>query len=400
MNPEAFREDAPPALALERERSLQRCRERLNERRVFRDGARKPEFRPWAAEDLAALEWTDALAAAGHVGAGQVMRRVTEDRRLLAHLHEAAPAKLEALAARWPRAASVLARRLAALEPLDWERLQRHLAVGEAQLHDPGRGAEMRELKAIAGEPQPQDVAALRADLGLRAGMPRDAGVLLLACAKWRLAAGDRRAARALVERAAALGSRAAQETLFEADFAAAPDKVAFVRGWLDSGRYVTPAVSQACMKLAKDFERGTPQVPADFDEAVRWYARAVGKGSHDSSGALRGGFCGFVAMALGVPWREEGELGDYALAARWHVRSLERGDEDSMAIWLHACAQGLMGIAADPADALERAKRFRASGVDLKAKRWRLREALAAVHAAAQKDARWREVAELLERD
>ena len=376
MSPDALRRDAPRELALARERELQRCRERLNERRTFeRD---KVFYRPWTGEDVAALEWAQALAAAGHHGAERVVERVVHDPKILEQLHQIAPEKLHALAMRWPRVASFLARKT-----FDWDLMQRYLAVGE--LPDPQRAAEMRQLSAVL----PTDIDALRADLAVKA-WHREPGQLLLVCAHAR--SGSE--ARALIERALALGSHKARERLFELDFGAAPDKAAFLQQWIDAGRPIAGAAAGACMALGVALERRE-----DRDAATRWYERALGKSAQSKS------FAGFVAIALDRRFRNS-LLADDELAMRWYQRSLELGDDDSMDIWLRACAAGEMGLAADPQNALERVRRFVASGVDLKARRWRIAGGIRAVRAAAEAEkdpalaARWREVAALLEED
>ena len=58
----------------------------------------------------------------------------------------------------------------------------------------------------------------------------------------------------------------------------------------------------------------------------------------------------------------------DAEMAMRWHERALVLGDERCCDAWLEACAKGDMGLAADPAAALERVRRYRDSGADLKA--------------------------------
>jgi TPR repeat protein len=316
-----------------------------------------------------------------------VVQRVAEDRAILEQLHAFAPARLRALAVRWTRAASFLARKEAAREPLDWQLVHGYLAVGEPP--DPQRGAEVRELLALVAKPLAQDAALLRAELDARA-WSRENGVLLLAWAQAR-AGSD---ARSLIERAAKLGSDKAREKLFGLDFAAAPDKVAFMTRWIADGRPVTGAAARACMALGAQLEHGN-----DRDEAVRWYERAVGRAAGDRS------FSGFVGLAFDRRMRSC-LVEDDELAMRWYERSLELGDDDSMDIWLRACAAGEMGLAPDPANALERAKRFRASGVDLKARRWRIAPGIRAARAAAEAQgdpalaARWGEVAALLERD
>jgi hypothetical protein len=90
----------------------------------------------------------------------------------------------------------------------------------------------------------------------------------------------------------------------------------------------------------------------------------------------------------------------DAQLALRWYERALERGGQRSLDTWIKLCADGDAGLAPDPAAALERIRRFRASGVATDARPMFAIGAAEGAAAAAKEPrlaAQWLEVAALL---
>lgn len=381
-------EDAAPAPAAAREALLQH----------YRDAARTNEVL-----DIDDLEWIDKLARAGHVPAAQLLDRIFAGAPmevLLAHERQ----RLLALAPHSPTLARRLAWRELRQPAPDVARLREWLERGG----EPCRGiaGALRELADVAGTPAEADLALVRGmlfdspfpELDLYANL--EAWELVLAFARRRLGAPDeeeRRAARRLLERAAALGSGDAANELFAADFAAASDKASFIRAWLDAGKPMAPA---ACVQVAAHYERARGLI-----EAIPWYERGLHRNPWKSPGQLDMDFCYNVAHAFDRRWSRM-LVDDAELAVKWHARAAEAGDERCLDTWLDTCVKGQMGLAADPDAALGLVRRFLASGVDMAPRRGRLAPSLRALRRRADAEhdaaraAKWREVIALLEQD
>ena len=156
-----FREDAPEPIALERERRLQRCRERFGERDVYRP----PEKDPWTAGDAVELRWLWALADAGHVGAQRLRATAVSSAARMSQLATLVPEFVEALAGKLPGAAYALLVRECAREAPDPAVLSRWLMQMGGD--GPGIDAAMREMIAIRGALARPDIELLRREAQL-----------------------------------------------------------------------------------------------------------------------------------------------------------------------------------------------------------------------------------------
>jgi hypothetical protein len=400
-------EQAAPAHAEAREKLLQLYRDAWLEHAHLQLADPAPRSRPMGDGDLPGVQWIARLAAAGHAPAGAFLERVLRPPHVQGLL-EAAPQAVEELALAVPSLARFLAWEELRKEAPQRPRLERWLEAGGEECRGVLEG--LRELDAIAGGPNESDWTILRhglpgehapgnfedtLDLGVE-------GVLYL-LAQNRLPLPDeasQRAARALLERAAQLGSAKAAEHLFVEDFKAAPKKRAFLEQWFARGLPRVASSRRPCLQLGAALERGVAGGAPDLRAARAWYRRAVGDYTHEPE------FCYRVAIAFDRRWRSSCMVDDAEMAMRWHERALVLGDERCCDAWLEACAKGDMGLAADPAAALERVRRYRDSGADLKARRWRTLGAVRALHAAAAAEsdaaraAKWREAAAVLEKD
>ncbi len=197
-----LREDAPEPLALERERRLQRCRERLRagvpDRRR---GAMAPK--PWTADDLPELMWVHALAEAGHVGARRLRDDVLEDEERYSPVLPLAPDFFASVGKTHRQVALTLVKLECAKPAPAAERLQRWLALL------PERGdalaAAAGELAAAAG--LTAENAAIVATAARQSGGGRRSSEQFIADLLWRCANTGGPHAQRLAARAALLGS-------------------------------------------------------------------------------------------------------------------------------------------------------------------------------------------------
>ena len=207
--PDMLREDAPEPLASERERVLQGFRERFRESGRFAaaDGDES---------EARALDWIEALGAAGHVGAARLSAETLSSPDYLERLVRVSPARVETMAPRSRLAAMVLVKHECQRDDPDPEALCRWFgALGEegAQL-----AAAVRELHAICGRLSAADRGCLAQEAVVSAKEPQRLryglhdGESLAAHVLYQCAGEPGRAAGAkLLERAAALGSIRAQ---------------------------------------------------------------------------------------------------------------------------------------------------------------------------------------------
>ena len=405
-------EDAAAAHGAARERLLQLYRDAWTDHGHLQLNDPEPRSQPMGEADLPGIEWLTRLAEAGHVPAADFLERALQGLHLR-NLVAVAPRQMEALAPRIPRIARYFALHEAQKPVPDRGRLDAWLERVGFELR--GLASALRELDDVAGGPCEADWAAVREVMaeqvpgGFEHVDFRSATHLLYRLGLARRAHPEeakRASARPLLERAAALGSHQALEAIFAEGFEAAASKAAFLQQWFSAGWAATRSSRLPCLQLGAALERGAAGRAPDLDAALPWYERALDKRAAIEPGRLNNEFCYAVAVAFDRRFPSMCTVDDAELAVKWHERGLAVGDERCCDAWLEACAKGAMGLAADPAAAVDCAQRFRRSGANLKGCRWRIAGAVAAMHAAgaAEPDparaARWRAAAAAIESD
>ena len=214
---QAFREDAPLHEALARELRFQALRLRVQTFAKSREPA-------CSAQEAEALDWVEALAASGHVGAQRAVLRVTQRPAALEQVHAAMPGRLEAWVGRYAGVADFLVRFECRKPQPDLTMLQRYLEQSP-QLRR--YASDVGELRAVAPGPVAAgDLTVLRKYFGDSGGLPYELVELLgrgeregflYELAKWRLGATEpsvRRVGRTLLESGARQGLSMARERL------------------------------------------------------------------------------------------------------------------------------------------------------------------------------------------
>lgn len=146
--PAEFREDAPEAIAAERERRLRACRARLRPQDIF--DRRKNR---WSEEHVGEVRWVHALAQAGHVGAQRLLHSALADEERCEEVGHFAPDLLEILAESHPQVALALVRREGLEAAPDAAALQRWLRTM------PGNCPLVADAVAEVAAIQPLDAA-------------------------------------------------------------------------------------------------------------------------------------------------------------------------------------------------------------------------------------------------
>jgi hypothetical protein len=250
----AMQASAPAAAATARERLLAHYRHALLEHaRLDPTAAGEAADTPWSDAEVAAWNWIDSLANAGHAGAGNLRLRIMDCAGALDVLARRDPGRLEQLARVSVPAALARARLACEGDKPDIDEVLHWLSAAKA--YDPSRNNFEKVIAALrhAGGPRRVDFAALRKLLQpagyseLKYSMRDSAAVMALVGARRASAdAKDREAAAPLLVMAAWLGSNAARDELI-----AAGDP-AVVLHWLDDQR--RPAVADA-IKLLRALE-------------------------------------------------------------------------------------------------------------------------------------------------
>ena len=340
----AFSPDAPDDVARAREQRLQGYRDRRLERQ------------PFVLEDVA---WIAGLASAGHVPAAALLRKLEGDGVLKA-LHDAAPDAFEDAALEVPFLASWMAVCAGAAAQPDVDALRTWLGLADPRLR--AFAAVFEAIEAAGDRPGPSDAARIGSEIvqAWAAPEPRSTGPLLLAFAEARLLAKRRAPGLALLQSAAAAGSRTAAAWTWLHEAAGRSEAL---RRIVDAVPVPSQAKPEQLMWQALDLETGAAGEP-DFESAVRLYEMGTKEPAHagDGSGPLSIEFV--LAVGRWLTWRPDAsDRRAREAGLGWFERALARGEPRGLAGWLLHAADPTSVVARGPDEAMAQVERFLALG-------------------------------------
>lgn len=306
------------------------------------------EWGPWECD---AMEWICSLADTGHWGARRVRDRMLcldtpIYRRNMTHYHPIADGgglrpEVRDLAARTATVALAFALHIASRANSEARYIAEWLAlVGPSYA---GLAAQLREAYA-AGEPMPHwEVDIVREHLDAARGIGTTRCDSLLEHLR-----DERRRKVEAKEQA----ERARQQKSWLEEYAASPDRPAFIRTWLASAPPPPAGIREQALVAGAAHERGWLGTENDLAAAMAWYER-LGL----PAGVPDGRYCALLAANFEV-FAEDEEM-----ALRWYGRGAVLNHPACFARWFRACAAGELGASTDPAPALAAARRFADTG-------------------------------------
>ena len=330
--------DAAPALALEREKRLQVCRDLVLDNGNF---------------DLDSVLWVAQLAANGHVPAQALLERALTGAKLR-DLHAADAARFAEGAATVPRFAGWLAARETQNAAPDVAVLRRWrpMDLVFAALDESGVAPGDADFVPVAQSAQEQWHGS-RDD-------ERIAADLLTGLAEARLKDGDpvsMPAGLALLGRAAALAPGGARRWTALYDLAG---RSPYMQRWLD--KFPVPSLRQPdpLMSSALDYETGTADGKPDLASAILLYEMGTNVPAWQGTegGELDSEFC--LAVGRWLDWRAaaDHQAGREA-GLRWYERVTGRGDPRALGLWMLGTAKQGSIVAREPEQVLAELERY-----------------------------------------